>query len=337
MGSLWRVKKDCSKNLGFSNGINTVVCDCTLLKNVNIYEKIADKKTFETIRKNISENELEKWTDADKIVVFVGGIIGMILDTLITQTNILKPLDKYISNKMKSENIIKFKDLLDNYSKSFRKGDCAPIDFQEFEMFGPKSIHAQYSFGHDPLRFVEGILQILSGEYRGVDKFGDIKKSMFGTPVDGIFQAVISYIAHMISDFCNVRSLPYPGTTYLMEWGNDDIRKALSVAFRNQLYNSRVFIYQNLELLVINIIIYGWAIYDTYVRERKINLLAGNMYKYQTMLLASYAMPCGTNITITGIRALITENPHELFRLNFPVIFNTIGQTLKILKMKLNK
>jgi hypothetical protein len=145
---------------------------------------------------------------------------------------------------------------------------------------------------------LEGILQILSDNYKSVDKFWVIKKKIFGTPVDNIFQAVISYIAHMVSDFCNIRSLPYPGSTFLMEWGSDNVRKALSVAFRSKLYNSRVFIYQNLELLVMNIIIYGRAIYDNYVNERKINLFAGNMYKYQTMLLASYAVPCVTNITI---------------------------------------
>jgi hypothetical protein len=313
---------------------NIKYCYCGS-KNIDLYKKIASKKMLDTLNKKLDENELTKWTDTDKIVVFIAGILGTVLDTIITQTGLLRPLDIYISTIMKSPKIQIFKNLLDIYSNSFRRGNAAPIDFQNFEMYGPKSIHAQYSSGHDPLRFLEGILQILSGSYKGVDKFGNIKKTMFGTPVEDIFQAVISYIVHMVSDFCNIRSLSYPGTTFLMEWGSNNVRKALSVAFRSQLYNSRIFIYQNIELLVMNIIIYGWAIYDNYVNERKIDLFAGNMYKYQTMLLTSYAMPCATNITITGIRAGITKNPFELFRLNFPTIINTLHKALKVSIMKI--
>jgi len=336
MGYGWRVNKDCSRNYSSKSTMTIKYCNCNL-KNIDYYEKIADKETLRNLKTKLSEDEINKWTDADKIVIYIAGTIGMIINTLITQTKILKPVDKYISNKLKSKKIKNFKNLFDNYSNSFRKGDSAPIDFQDFEMYGPKSIHAQYSAGHDPLRFTEGILQIISGNYKGVDKFGNIQQSIFGTPVPDIFQAVISYISHMVSDFCNVLSLPYPGSTFLMEWGNDKVRKDLSNAFRSQLYNSRVFIYQNLEILLMNIIIYGYAIYDNYLKKHEINLFIGNEYKYQSMLLASYAMPCALNIAITGTKILITKNPHELFRLNYTTIFNTLKLSIKMLIWKLKK
>jgi len=314
-----------------------IECNCKLDKFdlfFNVYKKNVDPNTLKRL-KNIQENEDEKWTAADKTAVFTAGILGVFLDTLITQLNILKPLDKHISKIMKSKKINKFKDLLDTFSNSFRKGSSIPIDYQDFEKYGPQSIHAQYSFGHDPIRFVEGIIQTINGEYRGIDKFGNIKKSIFGLPIDSIFQAVISYVAHMISDFCNVNSLPYPGSTFLMEFGSDKIRKDISNAFRAQLYNSRIFVYQNLPCFLINIVIYSWAIYNSYIDNKKIDLFAANDFKYQTMLLASNAMVMTSNVTITGIRTIVTQNPHNLFRLNFPAIGNTIKYTIKYIKHKM--
>jgi hypothetical protein len=274
-------------------------------------------------------DEYESLSDIDKIVAYSAGAIGMILDTVITQTDILKPLDKKVAQIMRSKNIKKFQDLLDNFSNSFRSGTPAPIDFQEFKMFGPISTHAQYSFGHDPIRFIEGILQIMSGDYKGVDKFGTIITSSYGDPVFGTIQAIVSYIAHMISDFCNVQSLPYPGSTFLMEFGTDKVRKDLSTAFRSQLYNARTYIYQNIPCFVIDIIIYSYAIYDHYTKRKKIDLLVGNSKKYQTMVLISNAMTSGLNLAISGLRAGVLKDPRAIFRINFPALKNTLVKSVK--------
>ena len=329
--------KNYIKNINISNEI--IECNCRPDDFDIYFDEYKKRVNPETIKKleNIDENEDEKWSDADKIAVFIAGIIGIILDILITQTDILKPLDKKISDAMKSSKVKNFKNVLDKFSNSFRKGKSMPIDFQDFDMYGIKSIHAQYSFGHDPLRFIEGIIQTLNGEYRGIDKIGNIKKSFFGLPVDNIFHAVISYVSHMVSDFCNSHSLPYPGSTFLMEFGSDKTRKDLSTAFRAQLYNSRMFIYQNIPCFFISIILHSWAIYNSYIDNKKINFFAGNEYKYQTMLLASNAMAMATNVTITGIRTLANKNESELLRLNFPLIGNTIKHSIKCIKYKMDK
>jgi hypothetical protein len=107
-------------------------------------------------------------------------------------------------------------------------------------------------------------------------------------------------------------------------------RESIAAAYRSQLYNSKMFVYQNLPSFVMSIIIHGWAIYDSYTQTNKINLLIGNNLKYQPMLLVSNAMVMTSNLTITSVRAIMND-PHVLFKINFPVIVNTIRHSVKYL------
>ena len=291
-----------------------------------------DGKVYtDLIRKLDIEYIDETWQKADWMAVFIAGTIGIALDILITQTSVLKPLDVKIAHFMHSDKVQSLKDLLDKFSDSFRDGNNAPIDFQDFEMLGLKSIHAQYSFGHDPLRFVEGIIQMMTGNYRGVDKFGSIITAQYGQGIPDVLQAAISYIAHMVSDFCNANSLPFPGSTLLMQFGSQKVRDSLAAAFRSKLYNSRTFVYQNLPSLFVSMVIHGWAVFDCYTQTGKINFLIGDNLKYQPMLLVSNAMVMTSNLGISGSRALLGE-PHSLFRINWPAILNTIRHSIKYLK-----
>jgi len=297
---------------------------------LNYKNRTDDKVYIDLVRKLNIEYIDETWQKADWIAVFIAGTIGIILDILISQTSILKPLDAKISKFMQSDKVQSFKNVLDKFSNSFRNGSSAPIDYQNFEMLGLKSIHEQYSFGHDPIRFIEGIIQMMTGNYRGVDKFGNIITAQFGKGIPNIFHATISYIAHMVSDFCNSNSLPYPGSTLLMQFGSQETRNSLAAAYRSQLYNSRTFVYQSLPSLFISLIIHGWAIYDSYTQTKKINFMIGNNLKYQPMLLVSNAMVMTSNLGITGTRAIL-GNPHALFKVNWPVILNTVKHAIKYL------
>jgi hypothetical protein len=296
------------------------------------YRNRTDEKVYiDLVRKLNIEYIDETWQKADWIAVFIAGSIGILLDILITQTNVLKPIDRKISQIMKSGKTQSFKDALDNFSNSFRDGKSASIDFQDFKMYGPQSIHEQYSFGHDPLRFVEGILQIMSGDYKGIDKFGNIVSAQFGQGIPDIIFAVISYLAHMVSDLCNANSLPYPGTTFLMQFMDEKTRNTIAVAYGKQVYNSRNFIYQNLPSFLMSVIIHAWAIYDNWTVTKKINFFIGNNLKYQPMLLVSNAMVMTSNLTITVVREVMGKKGCALFRINWPVIANTIKHSIKYL------
>ena len=134
--------------------------DLYKLKNSN------DKKSLSKIIKTLNIDYIdETWEKADWIAVFIAGAIGIALDVLITQTNVLKPIDKKVKELLASDKVKSFQELMDKLSNSFRNGKSAPIDFQGFEMRGLKNIHEQYSFGHDPLRFIEGIIQMITGKY----------------------------------------------------------------------------------------------------------------------------------------------------------------------------
>ena len=297
----------------------------------------SDKKSLQKIIKTLDIEYIDDtWQKADWIAVFIAGAVGIALDILITQTNVLKPIDKKIKELLPSNKVKSFQDMMDKLSNSFRHGNSAPIDFQDFEMRGLKNIHEQYSFGHDPLRFIEGIIQMITGKYFGVDKFGNLIQSPFGEGIKNPIQAVISYVAHMISDMCNQQGLPYPGTTFLMQFGSEETRNAITAAYRGQLFNSRTFIYQSLPSLFMSIIIHSWAIYDNYTRTKKIKLSIGSDLKYQPMLLVSNAMVMTSNLSINVVRGIVAEGPKVLFRVNYPVITNTIKHSIKYL-LNVNK
>ena len=134
-----------------------------------------DSKSLQKIISTLNIEYMDdSWQKADYVAVFIAGTIGITLDVLITQTKVLKPVEDKIKKILASDKIKSFQDIMDSISNSFRHGNSAPIDFQDFKMFGLKSIHEQYSFGHDPLRFIEGIIQMITGNYSGVDKYGNI-------------------------------------------------------------------------------------------------------------------------------------------------------------------
>ncbi len=292
----------------------------------------SDKKSLQKIINALDiEYVDESWQKADWIAVFIAGAIGITLDILLTQTKILKPIDDKVKEILASDKVNSFQDIMDKFSNSFRNGNSTPIDFQDFGMHGLKSMHEQYSFGHDPLRFIEGIIQMITGKYSGVDKFGNLIQAPFGEGIKNPIQAIISYVAHMISDMCNQQGIPYPGTTFLMQFGSDKIREEIAAAYRAQLFNTRTFIYQSLPSLFMSIIIHSWAIYDNYTRTGKIKIKIGNDLKYQPMLLVSNAMVMTSNLSINAVRGIVAEGPRVLFRVNYPVIINTIKHSIKYL------
>lgn len=292
-----------------------------------------NKILLKAIRQLDIEYVDESWQKADWIAVFIAGTVGAILDFLINQTKIFKPIDSFIKDVLSSPKIKNFQDLLDYKANTIHKrhNRPAPIDFQNFEMYGLKSTHEQYSFGHDPIRFIEGITQMMTGEYVGVDKFGNLIKTPFGEAINNPIHATIAYVAHMVSDMCNQQGLPYPGSTLLMQFGSDDVRKRIVAAYRNQSLNMRTFLYQSLPALFISIIIHSWAIYDNYAQTQKIKLAIGNNVKYQSMLLTSNAIVATSNITITAIRGYLGDHS-ALFRINWPIIANTIKHAIKYIR-----
>ncbi len=302
--------------------------DCFSLS--EYYMRNNKKDLIEIIRKLEIEYIDDTWYKADWAIVFIAGTVGTILDVLINQTNILKPIDKKIKEILDCKTVKSIQQKLDEFSNSFRNGSSAPIDFQDFEMAGPKSIHEIYSSGHDPIRFIEGIIQFITGNFNGIDKFGNLVNIPFGEPIPNIIHATISYVAHMLSDLLNKQGLPYPGTTFLMQFGSEQTRKDITTAFRAGLYNTRTAIYQSMPSFFISLIIHSYAIYDNYTVTKKINFSIGNNTKYQPMLLVANSIVALENISVTTVRGILGD-PHAFFKVNWPIIANTIKHAFKYL------
>jgi hypothetical protein len=227
------------------------------------------------------------------------------------------------------------KDLLENISKKLQglgingsKG-IAPIDFQDFQMHGLKSIHEIYSFGHDPLRFINGITQMMSGEFIGVDRYGNPLKAAFGLPQPDPFLATLSWLAHIMGDFCNSTSTPYPGATFLMEFGNAETRTHMTAAYRAG-WNSRSFVYQGLAFTLVEAVLWGNELFKNYDRCRKISFEVEDRRKFTEMRLVAHSMVTGQNLIVNGLRAYFGDS-RALIRVNFPSVMFTLKTAVNLL------
>lgn len=270
----------------------------------------------------------ETWTKADWAITYIAALTGAMMDVLINQTKVFNGVEDQIKNLLDSENVTDLKRKLDKFSNSFRNNASAPIDFQDFKMAGRKSIHEIYSYGHDPLRFIEGIYSFFSGNYHGIDALGAPINVSYGEAIDNVIHATISYIAHMLSDFLNKQGIPYPGSTFLMQFGSDETRKHVAAAYRSSSYNFRTAIYQSLPIFFVDIIINSYAIFSNYADTQTIHLTAGRSDKYQSMRLVANAIVSLENISITTVRGCLGDG-HAFFKINWPVISTTVLQTIK--------
>lgn len=301
--------------------------------------KSIDETSLKILKDLDLKVESDKWSKADYYVVYSAAIIGSILDILITQTDVFKPVDDKIKELLKSDDIKGIQKKLDKWSNDFRNGGSAPIDFMGFDMAGRKSIHEQYSFGHDPLRFIEGIREFLTGNFRGIDKYGTLIDVEFGEAVPNLIQAILSYIAHMLSDLLNAQGIPYPGTTFLMQFGSDKVREDIAAAYRSGKFNFRTSVYQSLPTLIVSLIIHSYSIYNNYAQGKKKWLILGGEPKTQSMLLVANLIISSQNIAINSVRGVLGD-AHALFRVNYPQIANTLKHVLIYMineKKKLNK
>lgn len=280
----------------------------------------------------------DTWTKADWAITFIAAIVGSMMDILINQTSAFKGVDEKLRSLLGSDDVDDVKHRLDSYSNSFRKKygaksrieQSAPIDFQDFQMAGRKSIHEIYSYEHDPIRFIEGICAFISGNYHGIDALGVSIDTQFGTAIPNVIHATISYVAHMLSDFLNKQGLPYPGSTFLMQFGSDQTRKDIAAAYRTGSYNVRTAMYQSLPIFFMDAVINSYAIYCNYTETQKIRLTAGNGDKYQSMRLVANAIVSLENISISTVRGCMGD-PHAFFKINWPVVTNTVIQTIRYL------
>lgn len=208
----------------------------------------------------VSENELEsiindlnrplprreKWRKSDFVAVFIAAGIGSLADFVLGTRD----------NKLTGTGS-KFSDWLNQFHNHAGGG---PIDYQGAGFGG--GFHRGLSRGHDILRFIEGIMMFKNGEFVGIRHIeGEAVKvvskvNQYGTPYEQLsaLEAIVKYAQHMFADLLSTCSLPFPGSSFLAECDNRQLRKFAADMYQNG-FNMKNIIIQSVSAIIIEVII----------------------------------------------------------------------------------
>ena len=167
----------------------------------------------------------EKWTKSDFIAVFIAAAIGSLADIVLSDRN-------NALTGTKSD----FSKWLNGFHT--HEGG-APIDYQGKNFGG--GFHRGLSKGHDILRFIEGIMMFQNGQFEAIRYENGIAQriirtaNQYGTPYEqlSIAEAIARYAKHMFADLFSTCSLPFPGSSFLVEADNRTLRKFAADMYQN--------------------------------------------------------------------------------------------------------
>lgn len=199
------------------------------------------------------ENELnrplprrEKWTKGDFIAVFVAAAIGSLADIILCSRD--NPLTGTSSD---------FSKWLNQFHQHEGGG---PIDYQGPHFGG--GFHRGLSKGHDILRFIEGIMMFKNGQFEAIRYENGVAHTIistvnqYGSPYEqmGTLEAIVRYSKHMFADLFSTCSLPFPGSSFLVESDSRDLRKFAADMYNNG-FNIKNVMCQGLSTIIIEVIL----------------------------------------------------------------------------------
>lgn len=307
------------------------------IESLDYHDLISEEQLKEIIEElNRPLERKEKWTKADFIVVFIAASIGSLIDLVLSDRN----------NKLTGQGS-DFSKWLDGFHKHEGGG---PIDYQGKGFGG--GYHRELSKGHDIMRFIEAIIMFKSGTFQGVTYRNGVaekvisKVNQYGTPYEqlGTCEAIVKYAKHMFADLFSTYSLPFPGSSFLAECSNRDLRK-FSATMYQQGFNIKNIIIQSTSTIAIELII---RIYycinsmekykaDVEIKEDYSNFTAFTKFikpeskeKLYEMLLL-----CHTIVTAINIgKVVITKKPWEI---NVTEILSVVRYGIKVLNNTINR
>lgn len=356
--SLIKMKK---RNIPPIECTNTLSEERALEIPITSYDELYNKAAQELIRRGldidsldyhslISESELreienelnrplprrEKWEMADFVAVFIAASIGSIVDLILSDRN----------NKLTGKDS-DFSDWL-NHFHQHDGGD--PIDYQGKGFGG--GFHRGLSKGHDVLRFIEAIIMIKNGQFEGIRYIDGVAHKVvssvnqYGTPYDqlGCIEAILKYAQHMFADLFSTCSLPFPGSSLLIECSNRDLRKLAATMYQNG-FNIKNIMIQSLSTIIVEIILriyFGIKSVQSYKSEYELTEDYSNLdaikefikpsskEKLYEMLLLAHSIVTAVNVG----KVIIKKSPWELniieivsvIRYAIPVVNGVIGR-----------
>ena len=277
-------------------------------------------------------SEREKWIKGDFVVVFIAALLGAIADIVLGNR----------SNALTGKNT-DFSKWLDGFH--IHEGG-APIDYQGPGFGG--GYHRVLSKEHDILRFIEGIQAFREGKFVGIkyDAEGVAHKvisyvNQNGKPYEqlSMIEAIVRYAKHMFADLLSKNSLPFPGSSFLIEANSQELR-AFAVDMYTNGFNCKNIITQGLSTAIIEIIIRVYVSiqslqkYNTQVSIKedysnmdaiKAFFVPASQEKLAEMLLISHAVVTAVNVG----KVVIKEAPWEL---NVTEIISVIRYGIAVVK-----
>lgn len=197
-----------------------------------------------------------------------------------------------------------------------------PIDYQDLKSFGGD--HRLFSYGHDLLRFFEGVRQTTAGEYAGISSgiSGEVIKEFANYSPLSFEKAIIINIIHLMKDFCTARSLPIPGMTILANLNNDKMPEFAEKMYIDGGFNLRTVSGQILSVTIIELVIRVYLYIKHFNKDYKKELKDEKLNK---MLITSHCIAMLFNLG----KVAVTKNP---LMLNVPQLMMIVKYSLKIYK-----
>ena len=212
------------------------------------YHSLVSEEELAAIEKELNRPlpRREKWTKGDFVAVFIAAAVGSLADVILSNRN--NPLTGTGSD---------FSKWLNQFHQHEGGG---PIDYQGSHFGG--GFHRGLSKGHDILRFIEGIMMFKNGQFAAIRYENGIAHTVissvnqFGTPYEqlGTLEAIARYSKHMFADLFSTCSLPFPGSSFLVEADNRELRKFAADMYKNG-FNIKNVMSQGLSTIIIEVIL----------------------------------------------------------------------------------
>lgn len=271
-------------------------------------------KYIETIKYDSIDAHLplDKW---DFIFMAVAGTLGALADLVLGRA------EGFPEPKIKNDSIWGLGKHLKEYD--IKKN---PIDFQEPGAFGGD--HRLYSYGHDLLRFFNGVRQTMTGEYVGISSVqgGVLNNVQSGYQNVDFKTALIMNILHLFKDYFTKRSLPIPGMSLLANFNGDKMPEFAEKLYIDNGFNLRVLSGQVLSVAVIEIILRVYLFIRYYKSGESKKAIEAKRTK---MLFFTHSFAMLFNLG----KVIVTKNP---FMLNTGQLITLARYLFKIVQESLD-
>jgi len=307
------------------------------IDSINYHSLISDAELI-VIEKEMNSGlkRNEKWEIRDYIAVFIAASIGSLVEFILSDRN-----NKFTGKESD------FSQMLNEFHKHEGK---SPLDYQGKGFGG--GYHRALSKGHDVTRFIEGITMIKNGRFEGLSyENGKSLKivstvNQYGSTYQQLelIEAILKYAKHMFADLLSTCSLPFPGSSFFVEDGNEYLRKLVVTMYQNG-FNLKNIMSQSLSTIIVEIILrtyFGVMSVQKYNDNFELTEDYGNFAvikklvkpnksdKINEMMLISHTIVTAMNIG----KIVIKKNPWEI---NVTEIISVVKYSIPVVNGVVNR